>query len=230
MAGKASGARAASMITLLAVMLAGVACTDSGTRSQPGATGSGSVDSTTLAGDTRVAIDASERYWKDQFTQRGKTFQPISRIIPYTTAGEVACGSEPMGNNNAAYCADGDFIAFDAAWAKRAYDKIGDAFIYYLLGHEYAHGIQTRLGGQYRYTIEQELQADCMAGAMIGDSIKNGQLQLEDGDIQELKSGLIAVADQPGQPWFAEGSHGTAEQRSDAFFAGYNGSVDACRL
>jgi len=212
------------------VMLAGVACTDGGTRSQPGATGSSSVDSTTLAGDTRAAIDASELYWKDQFTKRGKTFEPIRRIIPYTMAGEVHCGSEPMGSNNAAYCTNGDFIAFDAAWAKRAYDRIGDAFVYYLLAHEYAHGIQTRLGVQYQYTIEQELQADCMAGAMIGDSIKNGQLQLEDGDIQELKSGLIAVADQPGQPWFSEGSHGTAEQRSDAFFAGYNGSVDVCKL
>ena len=140
------------------------------------------------------------------------------------------CGTEEIGSDNAAYCSKGDFIAYDVTWAEQAYDKIGDAFIYYLLGHEYAHGIQVRLGGQYQYTIEQELQADCMAGAMIGDSIKNGRLQLEDGDIQELKSGLIAVADQPGQPWFAEGAHGTAEQRTDAFFAGYNGSVDACKL
>src|SRR4051794_29462635 len=101
------------------VMLAGVACTDGGTRSQSGATGSSSVDSTTLAGDTRAAIDASELYWKDQFTKRGKTFEPIRRIIPYTMAGEVHCGSEPMGSNNAAYCTNGDFIAFDAAWAKR---------------------------------------------------------------------------------------------------------------
>ncbi|MEV6494748.1 hypothetical protein AB0M20_39915, partial [Actinoplanes sp. NPDC051633] len=50
------------------------------------------------------------------------------------------------------------------------------------------------------------------------------------GDIQELQRGLIAVADQPGQPWFAEGSHGTAEQRNEAFFAGYDGSLDACKL
>lgn len=56
-----------------------------------------------------------------------------------------------------------------------------------------------------------------MAGAMIRDAVRNGRLELEDGDIQELQRGLIAVADQPGQPWFAEGSHGTAEQRNEAF-------------
>jgi uncharacterized protein len=99
-----------------------------------------------------------------------------------------------------------------------------------MLAHEYAHGIQVRLGEQYQYTIEQELQADCMAGAVIGDSIKDGRLQLEDGDVQELKSGLIAVADAPGQPWFAEGSHGTAEQRTQAFFSGYERSLGACDL
>jgi uncharacterized protein len=187
-------------------------------------------DSHTVAGDTRAAIAESERYWNEMLSKSGQAFEPVRRIIPYTSGGEVLCGTEAMEPNNAAYCSDGDFIAFDAAWAEEAYEKVGDAFIYYLLAHEYAHAVQVRLGGQYRYTIEQELQADCMAGAMIGHSVRSGRLQLEDGDIQELKSGLIAVADQPGQPWFAEGAHGTAEQRTDAFFTGYNGSLDACDL
>jgi uncharacterized protein len=227
------GARAVWLVAVAATMLAGQACAgegSGGTGSETVATSSPAVDTTTLAGDARAAIEESERYWNEQLSKRGITFKPVRQIIPYTTAGEVTCGSEPMESNNAAYCSAGDFIAFDTAWAQQGYDKIGDAFLYYLLGHEYAHAIQVRLGGQYQYTIEQELQADCMAGAMIGDAVRNGRLELEDGDIQELQRGLIAVADQPGQPWFAEGSHGTAEQRNEAFFAGYDGSLDACKL
>jgi uncharacterized protein len=224
------------MVAVVATMLAAQACAGAdpsgsgGAAARPGAGSSPSDDSHTVAGDARAAIAASERYWNEQLSRTGQTFEPVRRIIPYTTGDEVRCGTEAMAPNNAAYCSDGDFIAFDAAWAEQAYEKVGDAFIYYLLGHEYAHAVQVRLGGQYRYTIEQELQADCMAGAMIGDSVRSGRLQLEDGDIQELKSGLTAVADQPGQPWFAEGAHGTAEQRTDAFFTGYNGSLDACDL
>jgi predicted metalloprotease len=218
---------------VVATMMAGQACGGEGSggiESKTGAASSPDVDTTTLAGDARAAIEESERYWNEQLSKRGITFEPVRRIIPYTSAGEVTCGSEAMESNNAAYCSVGDFIAFDAAWAQQAYDKIGDAFLYYLLGHEYAHAVQLRMGRQYQYTIEQELQADCMAGAMIGEAVRNGRLQLEDGDIRELQRGLIAVADQPGQPWFAEGSHGTAEQRNEAFFAGYDGSLDACKL
>jgi uncharacterized protein len=69
---------------------------------------------------------------------------------------------------------------YDVGWAVVAFDRIGDAFLYLLLGHEYAHGIQLRL--------------------------------------------------QSSQPWFAPGAHGDAEQRTQAFFAGYERSVSSCRL
>ena len=99
-----------------------------------------------------------------------------------------------------------------------------------VLGHEYAHGIQVRLGIQYSYTIQQELQADCMAGAYIGDSVKAGTLRLDRGDIDELRQGLLAVGDDPSQPWFAPDAHGTARQRTDAFFDGYEGSLAPCEV
>ena len=54
-----------------------------------------------------------------------------------------------------------------------------------------------------------------MAGAYIGDSVRGGTLTLDAGDLDEFRDGLLAVGDDPGQPWFAEGSHGTAEQRTD---------------
>jgi len=41
---------------------------------------------------------------------------------------------------------------------------------------------------------------------------------------------VAAVGDDPDQPWFAEGSHGTSEQRTDSFFRGYERSLAACDL
>lgn len=83
---------------------------------------------------------------------------------------------------------------------------------------------------RHNLTITLELQADCMAGAYIGDSVRVNRLELEEGDLDELRRGLAAVADDPGQPWFEEGSHGSVEQRTKAFFAGYEPSVEPCDL
>ncbi|MFG3702136.1 neutral zinc metallopeptidase [Micromonospora sp. NPDC047620] len=180
--------------------------------------------------DVTDARRIAERYWADRFRASGERFRPIRQVIPYQRDGEVSCGGQGLPRNNAVYCSAGDFIAYDVNWSVGAFRQVGDAFVFYLLGHEYAHGIQTRLGVQYRFTIEQELQADCMAGAYLGDSVRSGALQLDEGDLEEFREGLLAVGDDPGQPWFAEGSHGTAEQRTQSFFRGYEQSLAACGL
>ncbi|WP_436530128.1 neutral zinc metallopeptidase [Actinoplanes sp. HUAS TT8] len=183
-----------------------------------------------FAADIKSAQTVAERYWQKVFDQQGKRFQPVSEVFPYERDGEVKCGRDGLPRNNAAYCSAGDFIAYDVNWAFGVFQQIGDAFIYYLLGHEYAHGIQARLGIQKEFTIQQELQADCMAGAFIGDSARSRDLSLDKGDTDELARGLESVGDDPGQPWFAEGAHGTADQRINAFANGYQDSLQACDL
>jgi predicted metalloprotease len=193
----------------------------------PGEQEDGTMTEAEFEDDLDGAVDSAERYWQAQFEASGRTFTPVRRILPYNRSGEVACGGEPVPANNALYCSAGDFIAYDVDWAVGAFRQIGDAFLVYLLGHEYAHGIQVRLGESFRFTVQQELQADCMAGAYIGDSVRGGALNLQDGDLDELRSGLAAVGDDPDQPWFAPGSHGSAEQRTRSFFDGYENSLGA---
>ncbi|MEV6597509.1 neutral zinc metallopeptidase [Actinoplanes sp. NPDC051346] len=192
------------------------------------------IDGTDTVEEFRADVEAAralaEEYWTKEFDSSGLTFQPVAELIPYAEEGEVACGGQALGLNNAAYCSAGDFIAYDIDWAFTAFRRVGDAFIFYLLGHEYAHAIQRRLRIQQQFTIEQELQADCMAGAYIGDLEKAGRLRLDDGDLEELAAGLDAVGDEPGQPWFAEGAHGTPKQRTRAFSNGYNRSLEPCNL
>lgn len=180
----------------------------------------------TFAHDVNIALRIVERYWSAKIVG----FRPVSRIIPYRVDGEVMCGSQPIPTQNAAYCPIGDFIAYDVNWSEQVYKQLGDAFVFYLLGHEYGHAIQNRLGINYQFTIYQELQADCFAGAYIGDSIKVGDFALEDGDLDELKSGLASVADPEDEPWFQEGAHGSAAERTGAFFDGYEQSLDACDM
>ncbi len=181
-----------------------------------------------FAQDIESAVVVAERYWNDVFRQDGLAFEPVRKIVPYREGGEVTCGQDPIPAQNAVYCAAGDFIAYDIDWAFAAFEQVGDAFVYYLLGHEYAHGVQVRFGLRYEYTIEQELQADCMAGAYLNGSIQAGRLQVEDGDMEELQTGLLAVGDDPSQPWFAPNAHGTAQQRTDSFFNGYDRGLAVC--
>src|SRR4029453_1446337 len=164
--------------------------------------------------DIRGAAGSAEEYWRGRVSDAGGRFAPIRQIGAYRDDGEVNCGGEPIPRNNAVYCSAGDFIAYDVNWAVRAFRQVGDAFVYYLLGHEYSHGVQVRLGIQYEYTIDQELQADCMAGAFIGDREKTNLLRGGGGDVDELREGLLAVGDDPSTPWFAPGAHGTAKQRT----------------
>ena len=195
----------------------------------PGASdGTGTVEE--FRRDIDGATTVAEGFWKAQFAESGVEFRPVAEVIAYQRADEVTCGGQPLGLNNAAYCSAGDFIAYDVRWALGAFRQIGDAFIFYLLGHEYAHAVQVRLGIRKRFTIQQELQADCMAGALLGGSVRARALELDEGDLDEFRDGLLAVGDDPGQPWFADGSHGTAKQRTDAFAEGFEKSLSACDL
>jgi predicted metalloprotease len=231
-----------NIVALTAALVFGAACMlegpdDQGAPEQPSqsqATPGEQVDGTTTVEeferDISGAASLAEQYWQAVFDNSGQRFQPIRRVIAYERDGELSCGRELVPANNAVYCPAGDFIAYDVDWAVEAFRQIGDAFLFYLLGHEYAHGVQVRLGIDYRYTIQQELQADCMAGAYMGDSVKAGSLTMDEGDLEELSNGLLAVADDPDQPWFAPGAHGNAEQRTEAFNNGFERSLAACDL
>lgn len=192
----------------------------------PGEQEDGTMTAAEFEQDIGDAVGLAEQYWGEKV--RG--FRRVQEVIAYEREGEVTCGGEGVPRNNAVYCPAGDFIAYDVNFAVAAFRQVGDAFLFYLLGHEYAHAVQARLGIQSRFTIDHELQADCMAGAYIGDSVKNASLKLDEGDLDEFQSGLLAVGDDPNIPWFAPGAHGTAEQRTEAFFTGYERSLAACDL
>ncbi|HEX5741485.1 MAG TPA: neutral zinc metallopeptidase [Pilimelia sp.] len=224
-------------VALAAVSLLGAGCAlpvrrDAAPSAASGGlrSGDGTASVAEFRQDVQDAQGSVEGYWRQTLPRQGVPFRPVSQVRPYTGAQEVACAGTALGLNNAAYCPAGDFIAYDANWAVGQFRRIGDAFIFYLVGHEYAHAVQQRLRVSHRFTIQHELQADCLAGAYIGQSVRGGSLQLQDGDLAELRRGLLAVADDPSQPWFAPDAHGTVEQRTRSFFDGFERGLAACDL
>ncbi|WP_170201431.1 neutral zinc metallopeptidase [Actinocorallia herbida] len=166
--------------------------------------------------DVEGAIDAATAYWDYYFPTIGFTFEepPIS---PYGPGDPAYCDGTEMALNNAFHCPSEEAIFYDENWMSEQYDAIGDAFVYMVIAHEVGHNVQYQLDLPYPSSIAYELQADCLAGAVLGNP---DFVLIEEGDLEELMEGLAAVADAPGTPWYASDAHGTADQRSTAFFSG----------
>jgi predicted metalloprotease len=182
-------------------------------------------DPSTPVQDAAASVDS---YWRRSFHEAGQSYRPVARVYGYEPDDGSRCDDRPNVPRNALYCVADNEIAYDRAWLDQEYQRIGDAFVYFVIGHEWAHAIQAQLGVMHRFTIQYELQADCLSGAYLAGEIEVGELQLDAGDLDELRSGLKEVGDPADVPWFTPGAHGTAAQREHAFTAGYDGGQDTC--
>jgi uncharacterized protein len=84
-------------------------------------------------------------------------------------------------------------------------------------GHHIAHELSQQLGAQLPGNPNIELIADCFAGVWAYSVFLDNYL--EEGDIEEAVNALGAIGD-------VEGSHGTPDERRNAFLIGYTGTVE----
>jgi uncharacterized protein len=230
-------------LALIAILVITVASCAGGTNqfppaSQPGAQPLGAQwdasqpvgpDAEELIQDMDVAVQVVNNYWNIHWSEFFTgTYTPPRVVGLYdasTSGGEPTCGGQPVPPDNALYCSTGeDFLAWDVAlMAKGA--QYGDSWVYLVIAHEWAHAIQYRLSEELQ-TLDAELQADCLAGAVLYGAARDGTLQFEQGDEREITIGLTQLADET--PWTQEGDHGDAFQRIQSFALGRNGGVTAC--
>ncbi|WP_062344931.1 neutral zinc metallopeptidase [Herbidospora yilanensis] len=177
--------------------------------------------------DVRLARCMTEEFWTQQFTASGGTYQPISRFVEYNGDDGPACGDQPAVPNNAFYCPDGHFIAYDATWLQSLYDQLGDGAVYLVIPHEFGHSVQNQLMSNFEFSVQAELQADCYAGGTLNGLIAANRLQAQEGDDVELMANLEAAGD-PTDAWWEPGAHGTAQQRQLNFARGFERGVGAC--
>lgn len=181
----------------------------------------------TVVGETVDAINTTTRFWDwymprftgSQFRRPGLGSWGYGRNSLYNRDDTLLrCGTTTLGYRNAYACTGGtnNWVAFEVHLMNTA-SRLGDAFIWVIVAHEYAHVVQKQLARQY-LSQAFELQADCFAGATLGEMYRRGLLILEPGDYGEIEDSLAAVA---GLPWGRGGTHGSVAQRWSAFGTGW---------
>ena len=185
-----------------------------------------------------IFVAMNHKFWSESLVLSGADYHLPDEIIAYDgAAGDEGpdCGGAPAGVENAAYCRDPRNSKFGLiAWDETGlleplHNDLGDGSTAFIIGHEFAHMVQDRLGLIQRYplTVEKELAADCLTGAVFQTYTAVG-VEFGPAEVKSIQDGITTVGDQPGTPWQAEHAHGLAEERQAAFDTGYSGDVDTC--
>jgi len=185
----------------------------------------GADDPETRAGDEAQAVETVNTFWERWFAEQGRRYVPPTVEGGYVGTRGPSCAGQPSVPGNAYYCPSGNFLAWDENLMRAGYSQIGDAWVWLVIAHEWAHAIQAQLPDRY-LAQAVELQADCLAGAALQGASDAGLVRIEPGDDEEISQTLQAVADD--YPWTDESSHGDARQRTSAFRSGVSGGVDTC--
>jgi predicted metalloprotease len=222
---------------LLVVLLLVVAGCGISNLPRPGS----SASTTTKAaqpGDTVTrSLQDVERFWTGEFPKLsgGKKFRKVQGgYHPYTeTKPPPDCGDQPGEYQpNAFYCPDGDFIAWDAQnLIPQLSADFGPLLVGVVFAHEYGHAIQVRLGQTDQPTVVLEQQADCFAGAWLGDALAGHSkvfTKITPKQLDNTVAGLLMLRDQPGTPAQDQGAHGNAFDRIRALQDGVQQGAGKC--
>lgn len=191
----------------------------------------GKVDAAELASDIQGAREITDdwwsRHWNDYFTGQytpPAVFNGDGIYDGYDTANAPTCFGETLPPGNAFYCPDGDYVAWDKTLLELGYE-IGDAWPYLIIAHEWGHAVQADLSMDL-HSAQYELQADCLAGAVLYGARADDTLRFDPGDEKEIVDGLNLIADEV--PWGMTGDHGDSFERIEAFNLGRTDGVPGC--
>ncbi|MCU1585602.1 MAG: hypothetical protein JWM49_2158 [Microbacteriaceae bacterium] len=183
-----------------------------------------------------------DSYWTGVWAAAGYPEPSVNYAFPAPGEQvEVSTGCTPdesglTNDSTAEYCASDDTIVISQTLATGIWDgtiranmsandrySTGDFSVAYVVAHEYAHSLQSELNLLDAFeTYKTELHADCWAGIWANSAYYEGIL--EAGDIEEAFQTTLDVGD---YEFNDPEHHGTPQQRSSAFMAGYNSGVPA---
>lgn len=173
------------------------------------------------------AVQVVDTYWSTHWPELFTGAYTPPRVLGAyngTDPNRFTCGGEIAEAFNAYYCNPEDYVAWDFELMKTGYAQ-GDAWIYLVIAHEWGHAIQNRL--QTSLVAERkELQADCLAGAVLWGAQTDGTLTWEDGDTTEIGTALSSFGD--NYPWTDPSAHGDAVERVTAFGQGRANGIRGC--
>ncbi|WP_342660604.1 hypothetical protein Rruber_00842 [Rhodococcus ruber] len=137
-------------------------------------------------------------------------------------SGEAAPGCA-YDENSLMYCAADRSLYIGEKAARELVSDYGEIAVAAVLSHEVTHHFQTMLGlpqpdpAEPNSAIPYENQADCGSGAFVAYSERDLGVTIEQADLASLGRAFAAVGEGKGP----ERTHGTVEQRIQAFDTGY---------
>ncbi|WCD93125.1 KPN_02809 family neutral zinc metallopeptidase [Microbacterium sp. nov. GSS16] len=189
----------------------------------------------------------------DYWTQKFDGYQaPTMTVVDGATSTQCGTASNAVGPF---YCPPEQGVYIDPTFFQLMRDQFGasagELAQLYIVGHEWGHHIQNITGTMDKYPnngtgpdsngVRTELQADCYAGAWLGDVTKlkddNGVTYLKkptEAQITDALNAAFTVGDdhiqeqQAGRVNPESFTHGTSEQRQAWFANGYKNGLGVC--
>jgi predicted metalloprotease len=182
----------------------------------------------------------TEDMWTATFSNIGLRY-PAPKLVLFSDEVESACGYSSAATGPF-YCPRDQRVYIDTSFFQeldRRFGAPGDFAQAYVIAHEVGHHVQNLfglLGGRTNVeSVQQELQADCLAG-MWGHSA-GGRSYLESGDVEEGLRAAAAIGDDRlqrasrGRVAPESFTHGSSAQRVDALRRGLeSSSLEGCGI
>jgi hypothetical protein len=144
----------------------------------------------------------------------------------------TACGNleaQQSMQEAAFYCFPGKAMYFDYGFLAGVINaNYGWEGVTAAMAHEEGHHVQNLVGVHNATTQQQELQADCLAGAFMRWDSTGGNSK--DVNLQDLQAEFFNLGDAPSVPASDPNSHGTGLQRQQSFTNGWTSGYTACGL
>jgi len=192
-----------------------------------------SASATTLPELVVTDLDA---FWIAAFSTGGRTYRsPV--ITPVFGTITTPCGRMDASASPGAYCPANATIYYSEEWYDGLVGEGVDFAWVTVIAHEWGHHVQARSGvrksaapddGDEFYSIDIELQADCLAGAYALDAQSRGLLDV--GDLTEAVMMSASGGDSPLIAPDHPGAHGTNDQRITSFMRGYLDGFGGCGI
>jgi predicted metalloprotease len=174
-----------------------------------------------------------DKKWAQWFAYAGHGYiSPNLTVYDEIALSINGCGGIAQRAAGPFYCPDNYTIYFPSSFTVRntgrTFEGYGDFAVATVMAHEFAHHVQNLLGIlQSTYSIQHELQADCLSGTWATTIYYEGRL--EEGDVEEAITLLANIGDMPGTLRTDPRAHGTYQERIDWFWHGYQtGDPDQC--
>jgi len=185
------------------------------------------------------ARDDLSKLWKSIFARDGLTFNSPA-VKRYVNDNTARCGADFVPVDNAWYCKEDDTIWYDPVFLARMKKDLNgrskrpvESVPVLVLTHEWGHAVAMRRGfGTTVVGSFRENDADCYAGAAIGELIKARRLPASVmRDAEELYEmiGAPYVPEARATIWNLFRRHGTGAERKLNFMIGADSGADHCR-